>query len=83
MSNKRVFPPTIAGVEALMAMRALCFAQEIGLSSIIMEGDSKVVINSLKSDDEEPFASLIILLLMQRSLQRPLLVVFFPYSKTR
>lgn len=82
MSNKRVFPPTIAGVEALMAMRALCFAQEIGLSSIIMEGDSKVVINSLKSD-EEPFASLIILLLMQRSLQRPLLVVFFPYSKTR
>lgn len=82
MSNKRVLPPTIAGVEALMAMRALCFAQEIGLSSIIMEGDSKVVINSLKSD-EEPFASLIILLLMQRSLERPLLVVFFPYSKTR
>ena len=68
MSDKCVLPPsTIAEVEALVAMRALCFAQEIGLSSIIMENDPEVVINSLNSD-EEPLAFLIILLLMQMSL---------------
>lgn len=33
-------------------MRALAFANEIRLSSINLEGDSKVVIKALRSDDE-------------------------------
>ena len=35
-------------VEALATIRALVFAQEIGVSSVILEGNSPVVINSLE-----------------------------------
>lgn len=35
-------------VEALATTRALVFAQEIGVSSVILEGNSPVVINSLE-----------------------------------
>ena len=33
-------------------MQAILFAQDLGHYSIILEGDSEVVINSLKSEDE-------------------------------
>ena len=39
-------------VEAMAATRAIYFAQEIGLNSFILEGDSKVVIKCLRSDDD-------------------------------
>ena len=41
-------PNSSAEVEALAAVRALSFVSEIDFSSTILEGDSKVIINSLK-----------------------------------
>ena len=38
-------------VEALAAARAISFALELGFSSFILEGDSEVIINRLKSDE--------------------------------
>ena len=42
----------------MAAIRVMVFAYEIGLSSIILEGDSEVVIEALGSDDE-PLASFV------------------------
>lgn len=39
-------------VEALAAVKVVTFAQDIGLSSVIVEGDLEIIINSLKSDHE-------------------------------
>ena len=39
-------------VEAIAAARAITFAQELSLSEYILEGDSNVVINALKRNDE-------------------------------
>ena len=39
-------------VEAIAAARAITFAQELNLSEYILEGDSNVVINALKRNDE-------------------------------
>ena len=36
----------------MAAVKVMVFAHEIGLSSIILVGDSKVVIKALRSDDE-------------------------------
>ena len=44
-------PHTSVIVEALAVARAISFALELGFSSFILEGDSEVVIRSLKSDD--------------------------------
>ena len=48
-------------VEALAAARAIHFAQEIGLSSFILEGDSENVIKYLRSDDDSfsPFGHIL------------------------
>ena len=43
--------PSSNDVEAMVAVRAIWFARELGLSSIILEGDSEVVINALKSTE--------------------------------
>ena len=40
---------TLDVVEALVVARAISFALEIGCSSFILEGDSKIVINTLNS----------------------------------
>lgn len=42
----------VAILEALAAVKAVTFAQDIGLSSVIVEGDLEIIINSLKSDHE-------------------------------
>ena len=42
----------------MAAVKVMVFAHEIGLSSIILEGDSKMVIKALRSDDE-PLASFV------------------------
>ena len=48
-------------VEAMAATRAIYFAQEIGLNSFILEGDSKAVIKCLRSDDDSfsPFGHIL------------------------
>ena len=42
-------PFSVAVVEVIAARKALQFAKDIGLSSIILEGDSKIAIDGLKS----------------------------------
>lgn len=39
-------------VEVMMNVRAILFAHELGLSSIILNGDSEVEIKAFKSEDE-------------------------------
>lgn len=51
MTEKIALPTIVAVMEALAAIKALAFAQDIVLSSLILEGDSKVLINTLKSED--------------------------------
>ena len=48
-------------VEAMAAARAIYFAQEIGLNSFILEGDSEAVIKCLRSDDDSfsPFGHIL------------------------
>ena len=46
----------MADVEAMATVQALAFAQDIDLSSIILKGDSKVVMTALESNDDS-FAS--------------------------
>ena len=43
-------------VEALAARRTIIFAKKIDLTSIILEGDCKVLVSALQSE-EQPFAS--------------------------
>lgn len=44
LSENIMLPPSIEDVEALAAVRAVSFAAGLGFSSIIIEGDSEVVI---------------------------------------
>lgn len=37
-------------IEALATIRALDFCQEIGIDSVILEGDSEIVMNSFKDE---------------------------------
>ena len=39
-------------VEAMAVVRAILFAHDLGLSSLILEGGPVVVINDLNSEDE-------------------------------
>nr|XP_023914280.1 uncharacterized protein LOC112025826 [Quercus suber] len=43
---------SIAAIEAFAAITTLKFAHDFGLSSLILEGDSEVVINALKSEED-------------------------------
>ena len=43
------FSPDI--VEAMAAARAMTFSQELGIAEFMLEGDSEVVINSLRSKE--------------------------------
>ena len=42
----------VAEVEAMAAVQALVFPKDIGTNSIILERDSKVIIDTLKDKDE-------------------------------
>lgn len=48
-------------VEAMVAARAIYFTQELALTSFILEGDSGIVIKSLRSDDNSfsPFGHIL------------------------
>ena len=52
LSEQAPLPYAPEIVEAMAAARAISFAQEIGLRPYILEGDAKVVINTLKFDEE-------------------------------
>ena len=51
ISEQVPLPHTSDIIEALAAAQAISFALELGFSSFILEGDSEVVIKSLKSDE--------------------------------
>ena len=44
-------PTSVEMVEVLAAWRALFFAKELGFEKVILEGDSKIVVRAMKSDD--------------------------------
>ena len=50
MAKKISLPNSVTTVEAIVASRVVTFAKEIGLNSIVLDGDSAVVIDSLKND---------------------------------
>ena len=50
LSEQALLPFSSDIVKALAATRAISFAQELGLTYFILEGDSFIVINSLISD---------------------------------
>ena len=49
MAESFHLPVSIAAVKVIATKKALQFAKDLGLSSIILEGDSKTTIHSLKS----------------------------------
>lgn len=51
MVEQVLLPHLVAAMEAIAAVRAVSFAKEIGLNFIVLEGDSEIIINSLKSDE--------------------------------
>lgn len=51
LSEKIPQPPSVTQLELLAARRAALFVQEVGLHNSILEGDSEIVINSLKRCD--------------------------------
>lgn len=49
MAESFHLPFSVAAVEVIAAKKALQFTKDLGLSSIILEGDSKIAIDGLKS----------------------------------
>ena len=51
MAKKVSLPNSIAALEAVAAVKALNFATELGISSVVVEGDSEIVIKAMLSED--------------------------------
>ena len=51
VSEQASLPFSLDIVEAMVAARAMTFAQELGTVEFILEGDLEVVINSLRSKE--------------------------------
>ena len=51
MAEKVRLPPSSDDVETLAAEKATSFALDLGLTSIIVEGDSEVIVKTLKCED--------------------------------
>ena len=49
LSQNILLPSTVIEMEALAARRALILAQETGFTQVVLEGDSQVLINALKT----------------------------------
>ena len=56
MSEKTKLPSSSDEVEAMAAVRAITFALELHLPSVIIEGDTELIISALRSE-EESFSS--------------------------
>lgn len=52
LSERIALPPSVEDVEALAGRKVILFAQELGLQDVIVEGDAKIIINSLNTDDD-------------------------------
>ena len=61
LSERIALPPSVEDVEALACRRAILFARELNLQSVIFEGDSEIITNSLNSSEAcfAPFGHLI------------------------
>ena len=51
MGKQVSLPNSVIAVEAIATSRAVTFAKEIGLNSIVLDGDSEAIIDSLKNDE--------------------------------
>ena len=51
MAEKVPLPNSIAALEAIAAVKALNFATKLGISSVVVEGDSEIVIKAMLSQD--------------------------------
>ena len=51
LSQQILLPASVAMVEVLVARRVLWFAKELGFRTLIVEGDSEVIINSINGDN--------------------------------
>ena len=51
LSQQIPLPASVEIVEVLAARQTLLFAQELGFESLVMEGDSKIIINAIKGDN--------------------------------
>ena len=56
LSEKVTLPPLVDDNEALVAVRAISFALDLGFSSIILEEDLETIIKALQNN-KESFAS--------------------------
>lgn len=52
LSERIALPPSVEDVEALAGRKVILFAQELGLQEVIVEGDAKIIINNLNTDDD-------------------------------
>ncbi|XP_065629932.1 uncharacterized protein LOC136067675 [Quercus suber] len=52
LTENVALPPSIMEVEALAAIRVVSFEVELGVSSIIIEGEFEVVIKAMRSEEE-------------------------------
>lgn len=50
--GKIPLPQMVADVEAVAPRRAIIFAKELNLSSIILEGDSETITRALQAEDQ-------------------------------
>lgn len=50
LTQQILLPTTAIEVEALAARRALELAQEIGFTRVVLEVDSQILVNALKTD---------------------------------
>ena len=51
LSQQIPLPVSVEIVEVLVACQALLFAQELCFESLVMEGDSEIIINAIKGDN--------------------------------
>ena len=66
-------------LKVLAMIRALIFTWEVGISSIIIEGDSLVVINSFRGEDDS-FASYGLLIVDAKILTKSFIGINFNFS---
>ena len=52
LAEKIPLPQTVVDVEAAVARRAIMFAKELNLSSIILKGDSEIITRALQAEDQ-------------------------------
>ena len=50
LSDRIFLPVTVDEVEALACIKAISFASDIGVENVVLEGDSKTIIQALNAD---------------------------------